>query len=267
MIRILVLLTVLCLPLQACNNACAYTLQECNQACAQLFPGSQPVDPQPGPPIVPPAGTKVCTMPITFEARADQNDQNAAVLFRTLQDSQVTAVSVNGEVARRGRPYKGCPVFLLEKEGGQYPRPLKIVAQTSDGQTCTAVSGSSETPAGPSNPTTGYKNQATYKAYGKRNGGRWAWRINKRGDSLGPGPVKFTFSSGKTFTVKSTAKNCRDREDTCQRDSKAEMDGFVFKPGNNRPNGEGDADIGTSHGGIYLHAPYGDPSQTVKMEW
>ena len=261
-IRLFIILAVLLLPLQSQ----AYTLQECNAACAQLFPGG-PVIPPVTPPVVPPA-TKVCAMPITFEARADQNDQKAAVLFRTLQDSQVIAVSVNGEVARRGRPYKGCPVFLLENEGGQYQRPLKIVAQTSDGQTCVAVSGTSETPAGPTNPTGGYKNQATYKAYGKRNGGRWAWRITKRGDSLGPGPVRFTFyPSGKTFTVKSTAKNCRDREDTCRRDTSAPMDGFLFKPGNGRPNGEGDDDIGTAHGGIYLHAIYGDDSPTVKMEW
>jgi len=261
MVRLLIILAVLILPL----HSQAYTLQECTAACAQLFPGG-PVVPPVTPPVVPPT-SKVCAMPITFEARADQNDQNAAVLFRTLQDSQVTGVSVNGEVARRGRPYRGCPVFLLEKDGGQYPRPLKITVQTSDGQTCTAVSGSSETPAGPTNPTGGYTNQATYTAYGERNGGRMAWRIPKRGDSLGPGPVKFTFSNGQTFVVKSTARNCRDREDTCQRDSKAEKDGFVFKPGNGVPNGEGETNIGTAHGGIYLHAPYGNKSKTVKMEW
>ena len=262
MVRLLIILAILILPLQSQ----AYTLQECNAACAQLFPGG-PVIPPVTPPVVPPA-TKVCTMPITFERDSDQGNGAAAILFRTLQAGSITAVSVNGEAARIGRPYKNAPVFLMSKSGDQYARPLRFIVQTSDGQTCVAVSGSSDTPSGPTNPTGGYKNQATYKAYGKRNGGRWAWRINKRGDSLGPGPVRFTFSpSGKTFTVKSTAKNCRDREDTCQRDTRSAMNGFLFKPGNGRPNGEGDSDIGTAHGGIYLHAIYGDDSPTVKMEW
>ena len=42
------------------------------------------------------------------------------------------------------------------------------------------------------------------------------------------------------------------------------MYGFVFKPGIGA-NGEGDNDTGTSHGGIYLHAPYGDKSNTVTL--
>lgn len=108
-----------------------------------------------------------------------------------------------------------------------------------------------------------FKNKATFTSYGVRNGGRQAWRISGKGPSFGE-PVKFVFSSGKTFTVKDTDKNCRDREDTCERDSKAEMYGFVFKPGIG-PNGEGDSDTGTSHGGIYLHAPYGDSSKTVTL--
>lgn len=108
-----------------------------------------------------------------------------------------------------------------------------------------------------------FKNKATYTSYGVRNGGRQAWRIAGKGPSFGE-PVKFVFSSGKSFTVKDTDKNCRDREDTCERDSKAEMYGFVFKPGIG-PNGDGDSDTGTSHGGIYLHAPYGDSSKTVTL--
>jgi len=257
-IRLLIILAVLLLPL----HSQAYTLQECNAACAQLFPGG-PVVPPVTPPIVPPA-SKVCTMPITFERAADQNDQRAAVLFRTLQDSQVTAVSVNGEVARRGRPYKGCPVFLLENEGGQYKRPLKIVAQTSDGQTCTATSGSSDTPSGPSTPTTGYSKSKVFTSYGERNGGRKAWRISGKGPSYGS-QIKFVFASGKEYTVKNTSKNCRgNNPDTCDIPSSQNKDGFVYKPGIG-PNGEGDKDTGTSHGGIYLHAAYGDKSNTVTM--
>jgi len=255
--HLLIILAILTLPLQSQ----AYTFEECNAACAQLFPGGT-VDPV-TPPVTP--TTKTCAMPVTFERAADQNDQKAAVLFRTLQDSQVSGVSVNGEVARRGRPYKGCPVFLLGKEGGQYRRPLKIVAQTSDGQTCTAVSGSSETPPGPTTPTGEYKHKASYDSYGERNG-RQAWRINKKGPEFGAGPVKFVFSSGKEFIVYNTSKNCRDVPKSCGRNSKAPMYGFVFKPGIG-PNGDGDSDTGTSHGGVYLQAPWKDSSKEVMVYW
>ena len=204
---------------------------------------------------------------VTWENDSDQGNGAACILFRTLTDADVVAVTVNNEMARKGQPYKGCPVFLMKNPGHQYMRPLKMVIETMDGQKWSFVTGA-ETPNIPGAPDSpsGYKHSETYTSYGVRNG-RQAWRISKRGDSLGPGPVKFTFSSGKTFTVKSTAKNCRDQESTCSRNSKAPMYGFVFKPGNGRPNGEGDSDIGTSHGGIYLHASYGDGSKTVKMEW
>jgi len=214
--------------------------------------------PQPDP-------VKVFPHKITFENDSDQGNGAAAILFRTLADGAVSSVIVNGEFARKGIPYKGCPVFLMSKPGTAYSRPLRMIITTADGQTYYATGSSGETPAGPA-PAGQYKNSATYDSYGVRNK-RQAWRISKRGDSLGPGPVRFTFSSGKTFTVKSTAKNCRDREDTCSRDSRSPLYGFVFKPGNGKPNGDGDSDIGTSHGGIYLQAPHGDNSKTVKMEW
>lgn len=107
-----------------------------------------------------------------------------------------------------------------------------------------------------------YKNKATFSSYGVRNG-RQAWRISGKGPSFGE-PIKFVFSSGKTFTVKDTDKNCRDDENTCARSSSADMYGFVFKPGIG-PNGDGDSDTGTSHGGIYLHAPWKDTSGSVTL--
>ena len=108
-----------------------------------------------------------------------------------------------------------------------------------------------------------WKNKATYTSYGVRNGGRQAWRISGKGPSFGPA-IKFVFASGKTFTVTDTSKNCRDNQETCNRSSSSDMYGFVFKPGIG-PNGEGDDNTGTSHGGIYLHAPYGDSSKTVTL--
>jgi len=240
------------------------SLNECNALCAQYFPGGTTI-PVPDP-VVPSTGIKVFPHPITFERSTDQGNGSAGILFRTLQDGSVVSVSVNGEVARKGVPHKGAPVFLLIKSGDQYTRPLVFVIKMSDGVTYVANSGTSGETTGPATPGT-YKNSVTYKAYGQRNGGRWAWRINKRGDSLGSGPVKFTFSDGLTFVVKDPNKNCRDREDTCNRDSRAEKDGFLYKPGNGLPNGTGDADRGTAHGGIYLHAPYGNNSKEVLMQW
>jgi len=108
-----------------------------------------------------------------------------------------------------------------------------------------------------------YKNQTTYTSYGVRNG-RQAWRIANKGPEFGQ-PIKLVFSSGKEFTVKDTSKNCRDQP-SCSRNSKAAMYGFVFKPGIG-PNGEGDSDTGTSHGGVYLQAPWGDDSKTVTIHY
>jgi len=234
------------------------TRGQCLALCDQYYPVG-PVDPV----KPPPSTTKAFPHTITFEKDSDQGNGAAAILFRASPDNWVNYVSVNGEVARKGVSYKGASVFLLTKSGDKYSRPLKFIIKTVDGGVYAATSGSSS----PTNPTGSYKNSAEYTSYGERNGGRMTWRIPKRGDSLGPGPVKFTFSNGQTFIVKSTARNCRDREDTCNRDSSAEKDGFVFKPGNGVPNGEGETNIGTAHGGIYLHAPYGNKSKTVKMEW
>lgn len=90
---------------------------------------------------------------------------------------------------------------------------------------------------------------ATYTSYGTRNGGRQAWRIPQKGPSFGK-KIKVVFSNGHTVYVNNTSKNYR------------ESDGFVFKPGIG-PNGEGTNDTGTAHGGVYLHAPYGNRSKQV----
>jgi len=239
------------------------SLNECNALCAQYFPGGVPVTP----PVTPPSGNKTFPHPITFERETTQGNGSAGILFRTLQAGLVTYVSVNGEVARQGTPYKGAPVFLLTKSGDQYDRPLSFVIKMSDGVTYTAKSGTTSTPAEPGTPTGTYTHKAEYDSYGQRNGERWAWRINKKGPDFGPGPIKFVFSSGKEYTVKNTSKNCRgDNPDACGIPSSKNKDGFVFKPGIG-PNGEGDNDTGTSHGGVYLHAPYNDNSQKVTVYW
>lgn len=97
--------------------------------------------------------------------------------------------------------------------------------------------------------TDGYSKKETYTSYGVRNGGRQAWRIPKKGPAFGK-KIKVVFSNGHTVYVNNTSKNYR------------ESDGFVFKPGIG-PNGEGSHDTGTAHGGVYLHAPYGNKSKQV----
>lgn len=89
----------------------------------------------------------------------------------------------------------------------------------------------------------------TWTSYGTRNGGREAWRIPKKGPEFGRS-IKVVFSDGHIVYVNDTSHNYR------------ESDGFVFKPGIG-PNGEGVNDTGTAHGGVYLHAPYGNRSKQV----
>ena len=240
------------------------SLGECTALCAQYFPGgtvTPPVDPV-IPPVTPPAGTKIFPHPITFERSTDQGNGSAGVLFRTLQAGSVTYVSVNGEVARQGTPYKGAPVFLLTKSGDQYARPLSFVIKMADGVTYTAKSGTASTPTEPGTSAGEYKNSKVYGYFNHANG-RQAWRIPENGPWFGQ-PVKVVFSSGKSFTVYDTSKNCRDQEKSCSRNSKAPMYGFVWKSGLGE-NGEGDNNTGTSHHGVYIHAPHGDTSKSLTI--
>ena len=119
----------------------------------------------------------------------------------------------------------------------------------SDDDDSTTVSGAGDTKTATAPAATEYSQKATFTSYGVRNGGRQAWRIPGKGPSFGK-QIKVVFSNGHTVYVKNTAKNYR------------ESDGFVFKPGIG-PNGHGDSNTGTAHGGVYLHAPYGNRSKQV----
>ena len=119
-----------------------------------------------------------------------------------------------------------------------------------------AVGGAGDVATAPTTPeknTSEYTKQSTYSSYGVRNGGRRAWRIPAKGPSFG-NKIKVVFSDGHTVIVNNTSKNYR------------EGDGFVFKPGIG-PNGEGVHDTGTAHGGVYLHAPYGNRSTRVTFHY
>jgi hypothetical protein len=123
----------------------------------------------------------------------------------------------------------------------------------SDDDDSTTVSGAGDAKVTTSPAKTEYSQKATFTSYGTRNGGRQAWRIPGKGPSFGK-QIKVVFSNGHTVYVKNTSKNYR------------ESDGFVFKPGIG-PNGHGDSNTGTAHGGVYLHAPYGNRSKQVTFHF
>ena len=123
----------------------------------------------------------------------------------------------------------------------------------SDDDDSTTVSGAGDAKVTTSPAKTEYSQKATFTSYGTRNGGRQAWRIPGKGPSFGK-QIKVVFSNGHTVYVKNTSKNYR------------ESDGFVFKPGIG-PNGHGVHDTGTAHGGVYLHAPYGNRSKQVTFHF
>lgn len=122
----------------------------------------------------------------------------------------------------------------------------------SDDDDSDTISGSGNEPVA-ENAQPEYDQQETYSSYGTRNGGRQAWRIPKKGPAFGK-KIKVVFSNGHTVYVNNTSRNYR------------ESDGFVFKPGIG-PNGEGVHDTGTAHGGVYLHAPYGNRSRQATFHF
>lgn len=225
-------------------------LDQCVQKCADLYPVIT---------------SKVFPDNLTFEdttsAGTGAYKGTSAVLFPVKWEGKILAVSMNGEKALHGVSYKGRPVFRFVKVGTAYQRPLKFVIETTVGDYIYTIGSTSDN----TTPTTGFTHSAIYTSYGVRNG-RQAWRITKRGDTFGK-RIRITWlPSGKVMTVNDTSKNCRDRSDTCQRDSKGEVYGAVYKPGIGF-NGDGDSNTGTSHGGVYLQGPWKNNDKTVKIEW
>lgn len=135
---------------------------------------------------------------------------------------------------------------LLFAQAVKPPKPGKPTKPTKTGKSSTSKTDTATPAPTPATPAGKLSRQETYTSYGVRNGGRQAWRIPKKGPEFGA-KVKVVFSNGHTVMVNDTSHNYR------------ESDGFVFKPGIG-PNGEGTTDTGTAHGGVYLHAPYGNKS-------
>lgn len=159
-------------------------------------------------------------------------------------------------------------VSLLLSSCGEWDNLVDSVTGSDDDDTTTAQTEAARkpvaTPATKTETTTeskddgkdeesGYSHKATYTSYGVRNGGRQAWRIPRKGPEFGR-KIKIVFSDGHTVTVNNTSRNYR------------ESDGFVFKPGLG-PNGEGEENTGTAHGGVYLHAPYNNRSKQATIHY
>jgi hypothetical protein len=139
----------------------------------------------------------------------------------------------------------------MTKSGENYKRPLEFVIKDNKGNTYSASSEDQEEESeGNETPTGEYRYKDTYTSYGVRNGGRQAWRVPKNGPAFG-NKIKVVFSNGHTVFVNNTSQNYR------------ESDGFVFKPG--LGNNTGSDGTGTTHHGVYLHAPYGNSSKTVTV--
>lgn len=94
----------------------------------------------------------------------------------------------------------------------------------------------------------GFDDKATYSYYNVGNGGRMAWRINKKGTAFGK-TIKLVFSNGYTVIIPNTSQRF------------AKSDGLIYRPGI----GSIESGTGTSHGGIYLYAPYGNKSKSVTI--
>lgn len=184
--------------------------------------------------------------------QAAQLDDNTAALYDSRGDTMAVAPTATAME-------KVLAMLLKFDSGEMTPERMPLAYQQGQAVAGAATSGSTAasttaTAAGSaSGDTAGYTHSAEYTSYGVRNGGRQAWRIPDSGPEFGK-QLKVVFADGHTVTVKDTSHNYR------------ESDGFVFKPGIG-PNGEGSANTGTAHNGVYLHAPYGNKSQTVKFYW
>ena len=93
----------------------------------------------------------------------------------------------------------------------------------------------------------------TYDSSGFANG-RQGWRIPLAGKDYNT-PLIFTFSSGFQRTVDDLSKRIED------------SNGFLIRPGygDNRAGNPSEDREWTSHGGMYVHAPYNDTSKSLTI--
>ncbi|MBI5546030.1 MAG: hypothetical protein HY901_19230 [Deltaproteobacteria bacterium] len=209
---------------------------------------------------------------LSFEPTTDRGvgayKGTAAVLFPASWAGRVDSVQLGDEVAQMGSPHNGKPVFRFLKTGYQYSLPQTMTIKSGNQTYSMQVTqqmmmgGAAGTGSTQGTGTAGgdgtYANSKTYDSYGVRNGGRQAWRIPQSGPHFGQS-CRITFEDGSVVNIPDTSKNFRIQS--------GKMRGFVFKPGPNNGYSDKARDTSTSHGGIYLHAPYGNSSKKATIEW
>jgi hypothetical protein len=141
------------------------------------------------------------------------------------------------------------PLSLLLNGCSQWDDLVDSITGSDDDE-AVVTAPATETPVA-TTPQTEYSKHESFHYDHIANGDRMAWRIPQKGPDFGE-KLKVVFSDGHTVYVADTSNNYR------------EDDGFVFKPGIG-PNGEGQDDIGTSHGGVFIHAPYGNRSTDLTI--
>jgi len=88
----------------------------------------------------------------------------------------------------------------------------------------------------------------SYKYFNVGDHGRMAWRIPRKGTSFGRSFI-VQFSNGYKIRVPNSARRNSHRN------------GFTYRPGI----GSIKSGTGTSHGGVYIYAPYGNKSTTLTI--
>jgi len=88
----------------------------------------------------------------------------------------------------------------------------------------------------------------SYKYFNVGDRGRMAWRIHRKGTSFGRSFI-VQFSNGYKIRVPNSARRC------------SAKNGFTYRPGIGSIN----SGTGTSHGGVYIYAPYGNKSTSLTI--
>lgn len=106
----------------------------------------------------------------------------------------------------------------------------------------------------PVDPAMVFNKEETFNMYNVGDGGRHAWRIQKKGIDFGK-TIKLTFASGYEAVIPDTSVRF------------ALKNGLIYRPGTGEKVKPIVTNIQTSHGGMYLYAPSGDKSTWVKISY
>jgi len=155
--------------------------------------------------VVPQPGIKPYPLKVIFDKTSDQGTGEYHGTSCLLLDPGMVKVTLNGEVAFKGNPYKGKDVWRFKKVGDAYPKPWNFVFTHSTGQQYSyVINESGGTPANPDTPTGG--KTLTVKNSGQANGNRSHFRFPSKVAVYGN--FSFSFDGGKVHYV--TAEQVKD---------------------------------------------------------